>query len=165
MHASEVPAYSRLQRRLHWLVVLLIASQYVLQAPMRAAIQLLNETGSLDVVGFLVTTLHTWSGVIVAGLVAYRWHLRAKHPVPVAAGQISGWPAKIATTVHISLYAVLLAMTVTGVLHYGLEWSLAGRCHNVGKWVLAALLLAHVGAAFWHHWVRRDQVLHRMMRG
>ncbi|MEM9270381.1 MAG: cytochrome b, partial [Pseudomonadota bacterium] len=37
--------------------------------------------------------------------------------------------------------------------------------HNVGAMALAALLLVHVGAALKHHFVDRDSVLRRMVRG
>lgn len=35
--------------------------------------------------------------------------------------------------------------------------------HFVGKWIAWGVVLLHVVAAFYHHWVRRDEVLTRML--
>ena len=35
--------------------------------------------------------------------------------------------------------------------------------HFLGKWVAWGVVLLHVVAAFYHHWVRRDEVLTRML--
>jgi len=35
--------------------------------------------------------------------------------------------------------------------------------HFIGKWIAWGVVVAHVGAAVYHHWVRRDDVLVRML--
>ena len=35
--------------------------------------------------------------------------------------------------------------------------------HGEAAWALSALVLAHIGAALWHHFVRRDSILHAML--
>ena len=37
--------------------------------------------------------------------------------------------------------------------------------HEVVAWILAALVVLHIGAAVYHWKVRRDDVLHRMLPG
>jgi cytochrome b561 len=40
---------------------------------------------------------------------------------------------------------------------------LAKEAHLYLSFVLAALLAVHIAAALWHHWVRKDEVLVRML--
>jgi cytochrome b561 len=35
--------------------------------------------------------------------------------------------------------------------------------HRIMAWTLVALLAAHVPAALWHHFIRRDDTLRRML--
>jgi cytochrome b561 len=35
--------------------------------------------------------------------------------------------------------------------------------HFIGKWIAWGVVALHVGAALYHHWVRRDDVLVRML--
>jgi cytochrome b561 len=37
--------------------------------------------------------------------------------------------------------------------------------HSVLAWILAAIVVVHVAAAFYHLWVRRDDVMQRMLPG
>ncbi|WP_295932636.1 cytochrome b [uncultured Xanthomonas sp.] len=37
--------------------------------------------------------------------------------------------------------------------------------HFIGKWIAWVVVLLHVAAALFHHWVRRDEVLTRMLPG
>jgi cytochrome b561 len=39
----------------------------------------------------------------------------------------------------------------------------AGDVHTVAMWTLLALVVLHVLAALYHHFVRRDDVLRRML--
>ena len=54
------PTYSPVQRRLHWLVTLLVLIQFLLQSPMRDAISAIEHSASLTAVQFLVTSIHSW---------------------------------------------------------------------------------------------------------
>jgi cytochrome b561 len=91
-----------------------------------------------------------------------------------------------ATLTHIALYALLLALPLLGwalsnaqgwpVHLFGLtlpalvnaDEDLADSLqtwHVDAAWALLAMVLLHVSAALWHHFVRRDGVLRRMLPG
>jgi cytochrome b561 len=85
---------------------------------------------------------------------------------------------------HIALYALMIFMPVSGYLFsaaggYSLPWfglfqwprllphndSLAAWgevLHDRGAWVIVGVILLHLVAIAWHHWIKRDEVLSRM---
>jgi cytochrome b561 len=92
------------------------------------------------------------------------------------------WAAKAA---HAALYAVLLVLTLlgwAGTSAHGVPLRLFGALplpnlvdddpdladmltdwHLWTAWLLLGLVVAHVSAACWHHFVRRDDVLRAML--
>jgi len=162
-NSHVVPVYSRAQRHTHWWVAALVALQYSLQAPMRAAMLALEQAGSLTAMQFLVSTVHVWGGTAIAVLALYRLQLRRRHPVPVAAGGLTAGAAFAVALHHRLLYVALLLMAGSGALNYYAIWSPAARWHELGKWCLLGLVGLHVLGALWHHAVRRDTVLRRML--
>ena len=129
--------------------------------------------------------LHKSIGITILGLVALRalWRLYAGAPKPVA-----GTPPmqeRIASAVHLAIYALLFAIPISGwVLNsaagFPLQWfHLVNLPHIVGEshalheaaeeahellfWALALLVVAHAGAAVYHHVFQRDATLARML--
>lgn len=160
-HHTPSPFYTLLQRRLHWAVILLISCQFLLQDAMRDALYAIEQQESLGLGQFVVTTLHTWGGAGIAILMLWRWRLR-KRAVPLDGGLMAHRKAFWVNLHHISLYIVVLLMAATGALHYYLAWSLAGRWHELGKWLLLALISIHVIGAL-SHLGSDSKVLQRMM--
>ena len=184
--ASPVPAAPRwtlAQRRLHWIVALAVAGQYLLQGPMRDAVDAIERGGAVDALGFLVTTAHTWSGATIGLLLAWRLALRRararerarERAPPAGAVAVPGHaaPAPIATRLreavaranHAALYLVTGAMVASGSLHWYAGLPAAADWHGALKWALAALVALHVAAALWHALVRRDGILPAMTGG
>ena len=153
--------YTPLQRRLHWLVLLLLIVQYASQVPMAASLEAIDREETLTLFQFLVTTVHTWGGITVAALMIWRWQLR-RRAVPLAGGGLSEVHERWVRWHHTSLYAMVMLMVLTGVLHYYFGFSPAGRWHEWGKWILAVLVGIHVVGAL-SHGRRGRKVLLRMM--
>lgn len=162
---ERAPTWSPLQRRLHWLVAGLVLGQYLLQDAMRSAGETVARGETVSAGEFLVTTLHTWGGAAVAALVVCRLVLRRRAPVPVAAGGLGAGAARLVRWHHLALYAALVAMVLSGALHYYAGVEAAARWHGIGKWVLAALVAVHVGGALRHALRPGDTVLQRMWSG
>jgi len=153
--------YTTLQRRLHWLVLLLIAGQFALQNPMVKAMASVEQGDSLGFGQFLVTTFHTWSGIAIAALMLWRWQLRKQY-VPPAAGKLSKNQAKFVRLHHLGLYVVVVAMALSGALHYYLGVEAAARWHEWGKWLLMIMIGVHIAGAL-SHIGNGDKVFQRMM--
>jgi len=158
---EPVNFYTVLQRRLHWLVLLLLALQYSLQVPMKAAMATIEQGQTLSFLQFLVTTAHTWGGISIAAIMIWRWQLRRRR-VPPGAGNLTPMHERVVRWHHISLYVVLVLMASTGALFYFLELQQAAQWHEWGKWLLLVLVGAHIAGAL-SHAIRGDTVFQRMM--
>ncbi len=153
--------YTVLQRRLHWVVIVILLVQYLLQGPMRDALAAIEQGETLGFVQFLVTTTHTWGGISIAAIMLWRWQLR-KRAVPLNGGRMSQRLQRWVTIHHASMYVTVGVMAASGAMHYYLNLGFAARWHELGKWLLLALVVIHVIGALLH---ARDggMVLRRMM--
>lgn len=162
----------------HWIIMLLILGLAIVGLTMGE----LPKTPKY----FWVYTAHKSTGLLVLALVIARlgWRLYAGKPEPVPGTPT--WQERIATVTHWLLYGPILLMPVSGWLYdsasglrpfrwYGLFdvpklsppdqalRQLSHEVHEWGFWVLLALVVAHAGAAFYHHYFQRDATLVRML--
>lgn len=151
------------RRRLHWLVAALIAGQYVLQGAMHRAMARLSESNTIDAIGFLITTWHSLAGMAVGAFMIWRWTLRKRRDRPPGSDTLSHRWVMLADAHHRLLYCAVLLMVASGLLNYYADVPMSGEVHGFGKWLLAGLIMLHVLAAFWHHFVRQDNVLRDMI--
>ena len=129
--------------------------------------------------------LHKSLGLTLLALVAVRlaWRLFAGAPEPVPG--MPTWQERIASATHWAMYVLLFAIPLSGWVFnsasgYPLQWfkqfnlpAIAGRSedlaataiqvHEYGFWLLLLLVLAHAGAAFYHHLFQGDDTLRRML--
>jgi len=135
-----------------------------------------------------VFALHKSIGMTILALVLLRiaWRLTERRPADPPA--MPRWQRHAAHALHLALYGLILAIPLSGwwfnsAANAPLVWfgwfdlpSLTGGfdplwkprallLHQTLFWVLVALLVAHVGAALWHHFKERDDVLWRMTIG
>ena len=163
---------------LHWLIVLMILGLAIAGLAMGE----LPKTPKY----FWVYTAHKSMGLTVLALVLVRigWRLYAGAPKPVAGTPT--WQERIASATHWMLYALILAMPLSGWLYdsasglrpfrwFGLfdvpkliapNDALRDASHAAHEWlfwVLVALVALHAAAAFYHHLFLRDATLTRML--
>lgn len=164
-------------RWLHWIMALLIFGMFVLGWIM---IGLPNSPTRLK-----LYLWHKSTGLLLLGLalarIAWRWTNRAPLP-PRGAGPFE---RRLAEAAHFTLYLLMILMPLAGwVIHsasgFTMRWfgwfrvpaiapadkalqTAAEAAHLTLFWMLASVLVLHVGAALYHHYVRRDDVLRRMM--
>lgn len=174
-----VARYTRGLRRLHWLMALLVAAAYFF-IEQRG----LFPRGSAGRAGMMQA--HYWMGLAVFVLVLWRLALRRRHGAPAITPALPRWQAWPSRLLHASLYAFLVAMPVLGLLtawtdgktlyvpfthlaipalvgeHEDLAHRLEDLHGSIGEifyWVIGA----HILAALYHHFVRRDDTLRRML--
>jgi cytochrome b561 len=131
--------------------------------------------------------LHKSIGITILVLVALRlaWRLYAGAPKPLPG--TPRWQHLAASATHWLLYALMLAMPLSGWLYnsasnFPLQWfgqfnlpaltgpdpelkELARSLHRWGYYLIGALVLLHSGAAIKHHLFDRDRTLLRMLPG
>lgn len=161
----------------HWIIVALILVIAYLGLTMTG---LPNGPRKIN-----IYALHKSIGLTILALVTLRvlWRLYAGAPAAVAG--TPAWQHRIASITHFGLYVLLFAMPLSGWLFnsaagYPLQWfklfnlpAIAGRndelkalaetAHTTMFWILVALVLAHAGAAFYHHLFQNDDTLRRML--
>lgn len=170
-------SYGAVAKFLHWSIVILIISQYVI---IEAAEELPDGPGKLAGIAN-----HKSLGMLVFGLALARiaWKfLNGRNPPPVPMPRAQRMAAAVG---HGLLYVLILAQPLTGwlmsstagypVSFFGLFTfpALAGKdegahefyeeVHEVLFAVLATVAVVHALAALYHHFWRKDDTLRRML--
>jgi cytochrome b561 len=174
--------YGAAARLLHWLTVVLIAMQIPVGLIMAYRGNVLNLWN--QVTDFLYST-HKSLGFILLILVGFRFLVRVTSTSPPPEPGLARWQIRIAAANHASLYVLLLAVPMLGWLGASLLPALevfgvvslpsitrADRAasdsvltlHRLTAFLLMALIALHVAAAVYHHFIRHDGVLRRMLR-
>jgi len=115
----------------------------------------------------------------------WRW----LNPVPALPADLKPWERAAARIGHISLYVLMLVVSVTGWMVastfrvpitkdlFGINWPplITGVDRSVRQWIegshmilaylLAAVVVVHVIGALRHHFVKRNDILRRMTWG
>ena len=174
---SERQGYSATAKALHWLIVLLVLSQFMVAV-------LMPDIGPRTQPGTLIN-LHLSLGVLIVVVTAVRLVNRLLDPVPLDERDVPVWESSAARATHLAFYFMLLAGPLLGwasasahrlpVTLFGLaqlpalaapraRWALtAGDIHSVTMWILLGLAAFHAAVALYHHFIRRDTVLRRML--
>jgi cytochrome b561 len=172
--------FDRVQRWLHWTMAALILVAIVL-----GAITSYLPAGHQPRQGLL--EVHKSIGFTILALLIVRaiWRLMAgEPPYRTPLGRLNHLASRAG---HAALYGLMLFMPITGYLYsaaggYSLPWfglfqwprllphdlgiaDWGKLLHDRGGWIIAAVVALHLAAVIWHHWIKRDEVLSRMMRG
>lgn len=166
--------YDGVARLIHWLVVVLIVAQFAIGWTMPDVHKGTQPTGLI--------AWHLGVGALLIDVMVIRIVWRLTHrPPPETLPPLLGVVSKVT---HLLLYAALIvvpllgwanassrgwAVRLLGLVDYprlitvGSSFGRAmGDIHGVLAWMLFALIVMHVVAALFHHFVLRDQVLQRM---
>ena len=131
---------------------------------------------------------HSTLGFTVITLLVLRILWRIGNPPPALPETVAPAQAMLSKLSHLLLYALMIYLPATGiytaaaheyaVLPYGAfdvrqAFSFLGSSdfdgrrflHEIGTWLLIALLAVHILAAFLHQFVQKDSVLRRMWFG
>lgn len=174
-----VAGYTSMARALHWvtaaLVITLIAAGLVMANIASGPTQ------------NLLFNLHRSTGVILIPIILYRLVYRLMHPPPPLPDDIPAIQKLAAEGLHWTLYGLLIAQPIIGwiatsayrapiIVFWLFELppiAAENRAfseqvftlHRALGILLAFLISGHIAAALFHHFVRKDSVLLRMMRG
>lgn len=174
---KSIPSrYGTFPVTIHWLSAMLIVvalgsgfqAENALSPDAKAALLRLHIPAALAV--FLLTALRiVW------------WQSIDRKPLSVEG--VTRWQNRLAHGVHVGFYIVILGMIASGIgmmVLSGAGSVIFGAAdevlpnfhlyaprlpHGFGANLLLALLFAHVAAALYHHFIRRDGLLGRMWYG
>jgi cytochrome b561 len=178
----ESPAYSPVARALHWLTVAFVA----VMVPVGLVMTSRAERNIWDELTNALYSSHKLAGVALLALVIVRLVYRFRHGAPPDEPALEPWQKVVSHLTHWAIYALLLAVPLLGWIGVSLYpaldifglFKLPGlvspnqpasstvfNLHKLGAFALVGLVALHVGAAFFHHLVRKDGVLRRMLPG
>jgi len=172
---SFSPRYSLTAIVLHWLLALAIVGSF--------SMGLYMSDLAMSPMRLKLFNWHKWAGITIFALSALRllWRLAHRPPadVPMAA-----WQQRAAHVTHVALYVLFFAVPLAGwayssaagfpIVVYGVlplpdfvpvdkAWAEAFKAlHKLLAFSLAALVLAHIGAALKHQFIDRDGLILRM---
>jgi len=175
MLKSRPDRYGAVAVSIHWISAILIL------ALLGSGFQAANAPDSIAKGAFL--RAHIPMAIAILLLTLFRivwWWLFDRKPLPVQGSP--AWQEWLARAVHVAFYIVILGMVASGVGMMVLSgaapdiFSGSGTLpdfnaylprvpHGIGANLLLALLVAHIGAALYHHFIRRDGLLWRMWFG
>lgn len=181
--ATEFAHYSATARALHWLSALLVL---VMAATGLAMVYRGKDLNLWDQLTNTLYTTHKTLGLVVLVLIIVRLAYRLSRGAPPDEPTLQGLQRFVAHLTHWSIYALLIALPLLGWVGIsmfpalgtfgGLEIpALTGPdpatskqvlwLHGLLAYLLIGLVVMHVAAALYHHTVRRDNVLRRMLPG
>jgi cytochrome b561 len=171
--------YTRGARQFHWWIAALIVLAYVL-------INLRTQFPRGSDPRALVVQSHYWVGIVIFALAFPRLLTRFRYRPPDISPAIERWARVLATAVHIALYAFLFVQPILGMLtvfigrgsipipltHFSIPGPftvsredshyLEGIHKQLGA-IFYYIIGLHIAAALFHHFVRRDDTLKRML--
>ena len=160
--------YDPVSKAAHWLTAALLTAQYVLGWA-------LPEIGSnTQPTGLIRAHLTLGASILVIVLLRLAW--RVGHPGPALSQRMPKWQVRAARLTHWALYLSLLCLSVVGwVCASARQWPVKAfgfvqlpsltpvQPQSAANGVLFWLIMLHVGAAAYHRFVKRDEVLQRML--
>jgi cytochrome b561 len=173
---TSAVAYTLVARVLHWITAVLVLAMI----PLGIVIANIEDLPRLY-------DLHRSIGVVLLLIVLIRLAYRVTHPPLPLPRDIPLMQRLVAGFVHWTLYAVLIVQPIVGWIAtsaYGAPitvfWVLAlppicredralsdqlFAAHAALGIALAVVISAHVGGALFHHFIRKDRVLMRILTG
>lgn len=194
MLRNDTAHWGLVSRSLHWLIAAMLLVQVPLGFYMNSIYDELVATGSQDYSQLLrVSMVHHTNGFMVLIVATLRLTWRSMNPTPALPAALVAWQRATARITHVFLYALLFAFPVSGwaalsayegqfpIYFFGYDamprivpqavdgshapYELFAEIHETCWKVGAVVLALHVSAALWHHYVARDSILRRMLRG
>lgn len=179
--ASPVQGYAPLAKIFHWLTALLV----LITIPV--AIFMVVRGPGLNIWDKLTNdlySLHKLFGVCILLLVIARLGFRLIHGAPAPEPTLEPMQRIVSSVVHWVMYVLLIivgalgwaatsaypALTVFGAFSLpaivGVDQALADRLYALHRplgLLLGLFIAMHIGAALFHHFIRKDNVLRRML--
>ncbi|MBI1777436.1 MAG: cytochrome b [Proteobacteria bacterium] len=173
---NTAESYGSVSKWVHWLAAAMVLAMYLL------ALAFTNmEEGAAQK---SLVTIHQSVGLIILAVAVFRVLWRRSDPRPPLPDDMPRPERLVARSVQAFLYLALLILPVTGYVFanaFGDEVSFFGLAmprllekhipirntawffHQWTAYLMLAALALHLGGALYHHFVRRDAVLKRML--
>jgi cytochrome b561 len=176
-YGAEPPTYTATARALHWITAALVLTMI--------PIGLIMANFSLGPTGDVLYDIHRSIGAVLIPVVLVRLAYRLANPPPPLPDDIPAVQRLAANLTHWALYILLIVQGFVGWIAtsayrapikvfwlfelppiWPVDQPYSEKMFGVHRLigiVLALLICMHIGAALYHHFVRKDDVLMRMV--
>jgi cytochrome b561 len=180
--SASATVYAKGARNFHWITAVFV----FIMVPVGLYMTYRGEVTNFDALTNTLYSNHKLAGFILLWIVVARLVYRFTRGAPPDEPTLEPWQKAVAHLTHWGIYALLLivpllgwyATSLYGALGTPFGFSLPAIAakneeasktvyllHKLGAILLSLMVLAHVGAALFHHVIRKDNVLRRMMPG
>lgn len=169
--------WGRLSRLFHWFTAVGVFFMF--------AVGLTMINMRLSPMKLEMFIIHKSTGMLILGFVVLRIIWRLLNPAPRPSGHLSVSQRKLVFIGQLLMYALLLAIPISGwvinsAANFPLKWfgffeippitdpsivieDYAKTAHFVFICMLGTLIVMHITAALHHHWIKRNDILKRML--
>jgi cytochrome b561 len=176
---TDTMTYTVTARVLHWLTAIIVVTALLIGIAM-------DRIGEGPVADFFYN-FHRSLGALLIPVALFRFYWRFTHKPPPLPADIPLPQRLVAEAVHYLLYAIIIVQPMIGWIAtsayrapipvFGLFnlppiWpenrafsEMLFTVHAYIGWALCGLLAMHIGGALFHHFIRKDRILMRMVTG
>jgi cytochrome b561 len=176
-YGTRIGGYPATSKLFHWLVAVCVLTT----AAVAITMVRIGDGSTPDA----LYNFHKSIGLLILVLMTLRLINRLVAGAPAPDPEIEPWQRTVSSAVHGSLYVLLLAMPIVGYIansaygaptpFFGLfelppivgkNEALATQLFAIHRWtgfLVIALAMVHISAALYHHFIRGDNVLRRML--
>ena len=174
---TDVQKYGATAKWLHWVIALIVIVMLIGGRTLEALPLTEREQ---------IIMVHSGLGTLVLLLMLIRSGWRLNHPPPGPTPGMSITQIRLSKWMHGSLYVLLVLQPIFGILQamfiseyqvvaFGLlDYSSMAEdneglarifhiAHGLNSVIISALVIGHIGAAFYHQFSQKDTVLKRML--
>lgn len=175
--------WGSVSKLLHWSIALLIIGTSIFMLHVNDSTWWFKSSAAIFI---KYIHWHKAFGLMALALIAIRIWWRRRQPVPVTT-PLTEFEEKWSHRTHLALYVLMIAVPITGWLSSSFFGSvtdvfglftvpaitpeskallpIAYWAHFALAWAILCLVAFHAGAAFYHHFKRKDRVLKAMLPG
>lgn len=177
--------YGAMSKTLHWLIFALFIYQFLTAEIMHALVAGVPESNVYGVGKYAMYGWHKSVGMVLLLLALLRVTWVIYSPIPKLPSTLSKVDRVVANSAKLLLYGIILAMPISGYVMsmagghgitmfgalsvpniLGENKALAGLAHEVHEYVAYAtyaVVGVHILAALMHHYVKKNDILLRML--
>jgi len=155
------PGYFRIQIWLHWLIALLVPTQYLTGGSIERIHHAVHMGMTPDRWDLVQHYLHNYLGIGIGLLMGLRLAVRLLWP-PLPDGRPASTAKALSRALHRAFYAAIIGQAAMGFVASYIWFGIAPY-HVIGSRIILAMVALHVAAAAWHTLVLRDDTIDRMV--
>ena len=154
--------YNKFHLLIHWLVVIIILLQMITGDKIALEFLALRNEGIKNDGNTSNSQIHILGGLLLILLMAIRVFLRIKFGVPTPTRKTNDPLKFLSAFVHLGIYLILFAISITGVLAFSTVNVEQGIAHKILVNILYLFVITHLIGVAYHQIFLSDNIMERI---